>query len=469
MLKNLNRTFAVILIIFSIILITQIYNRPVDRDEGFWIGSAHLLNRGYELYRDIPLPHTPLTTLLYALLFKVTGTSLIAGRFLSVALAITSLTILYLLIRTTNESSSLPLYIFSFSYLTINWLSPVKVYSLTILLLIISIMFLILSINNKRLIFALLSGFFTGLVISSRIILIPIIIIPIYCFNRTNNRWNIYPFLSGLIAGIIPIIFYTLKYTDYLLFNVIGIHTTALSGYKSQMTRFSIVKEMALDPNSAIIVILAVIAIFRLFRRRTEMIERISSLYVLVILIISIIPISASLQYLVLLVPFTAISSNHLIHHLTASRKKSILITTVMLFFIITGLVRPLGRVAMNYYAKPMVGISEIVKVQDFTDEYVDEDDVVATWWSGYVTSGIPHPDLLLGEFSRRISDLLTEEERTKYHLPSHEEQCQIILNQKPQWVILGIDSPDKVKVLIKDDYYLFKEIGEVEIYAVHD
>jgi len=460
----------VIFVLFALVLVSQVYFRPVDRDEGFWIGSAQLINNNYRLYQDFPLPHTPLVCLIYSILFKIVRTGIITGRYFNVLLGLASFILIYYIAkREVLPGKIIPLIVFAFSYLTINWFIPIKVYPIILLLIILSFRFLILSIKNNSIRWVIfITGIFFGLVISSRIILIPLLFIPVYYFREKKGLVRgISLYTTGLIIGCLPIIYYAFKCPGLFYFNIVGIHTSALNGFKSQLIRLNLFKELLVDPNSFIVFLIMIYSIYRLFSKKAKTIEAISSIFLIVIVLINLLPISASLQYFVFTIPFIAISSSFAYERFIKSKKNKNILYIIIIIFIISGLLRPAYRIIFNYYHKPLTGISEVNKVEEFIKSDVDDKDIVATWWGGYITKGIPHPDLLLGAFSERIANLFSGENRKAYHLPSYNEQFEIILKDRPKWIIVGIDCPEGIGDFIKDRYTLVKIIGETEIYVI--
>ncbi|MGQ9706483.1 MAG: hypothetical protein ACUVWP_05705 [bacterium] len=468
---NVNKItiFFIIFFIFAIVLVSQIYFRPVDRDEGFWIGSAQLINNDYRLYEDFPLPHTTLVCVIYSTIFKIFRTSIIAGRYFNVLITLISFTLIYYITRNENmPNKTIPLIIFAFSYLSINWLIPVKVYSITLFLTVLSFTFLSLTLKNNQTKWILfLTGILFGLIVSSRIILIPLLFIPLFFLRKVSGpiKW-FFLYIVGVIIGVLPIIYYTFKCPGQFYFNIIGIHTLALSGYKSQLIRLNLFKELLFDPGSIIIFLIMIFSIYRVLSKKRDKTETMSSIFLIIIILVNIVPISTSLQYFTLTVPFVSISASYINLHKTRIFKNFFHIFIAI--YIVIGLLKPAYRVLHDYYHKPLVGISEVVSVEKYIYSIVDENDVVGTWWGGYVTKGVPHPNLILGEFSERIEKLLQKDERRLYHLPSYDEQIEIILKNKPHYIILGIDTPEGIENLIRERYILVKTIGETKIYAIN-
>jgi len=77
---------ALFLAALFILAAAQIWCRPVDRDEGFWLYTSWRLAEGELPYRDFALPHPPLAPLYYAAKIKAFGPSLYALRATNVAL-----------------------------------------------------------------------------------------------------------------------------------------------------------------------------------------------------------------------------------------------------------------------------------------------------------------------------------------------------------------------------------------------
>ena len=66
-----------------------------DYDEGAYALSSHFISQGYLPYQDFMLVHPPLYNLVLAAVYKVFGYSFFYGRYLSVALSLACIVLIY--------------------------------------------------------------------------------------------------------------------------------------------------------------------------------------------------------------------------------------------------------------------------------------------------------------------------------------------------------------------------------------
>ena len=75
--------------------ICHLFNVVHDYDEGAWSLAARFISQGYLPYRDFVLVHPPFYELVLAAVYKVAGYSFFYGRYLSVALSLACIVLIY--------------------------------------------------------------------------------------------------------------------------------------------------------------------------------------------------------------------------------------------------------------------------------------------------------------------------------------------------------------------------------------
>ncbi len=76
--------------------IDHLFNVLHDYDEGAYSLGARFITQGYLPYQDFILVHPPLYDLVLASFYKIFGYSFLSGRYLSVALSLICIVIIYL-------------------------------------------------------------------------------------------------------------------------------------------------------------------------------------------------------------------------------------------------------------------------------------------------------------------------------------------------------------------------------------
>src|SRR5437868_14392698 len=94
---NLSRKWLVsILILFGVLAVIHVYWERFTGDEGFYALSARNVLHGMKPYRDFLFQQMPLLPYVYAVWFKVFGTSIVSGRLLSAVLGLSSVALIAL-------------------------------------------------------------------------------------------------------------------------------------------------------------------------------------------------------------------------------------------------------------------------------------------------------------------------------------------------------------------------------------
>ena len=75
--------------------ICHLFNVVHDYDEGAWSLAARFISQGYLPYRDFMLVHPPFYELVLATIYKIAGYSFFYGRYLSVALSVACMILIY--------------------------------------------------------------------------------------------------------------------------------------------------------------------------------------------------------------------------------------------------------------------------------------------------------------------------------------------------------------------------------------
>lgn len=153
----------------------HLFNSIHDYDEGVYSLGARFISQGYLPYRDFMLVHPPLYDLLLASIYRVFGYSFFSGRYLSVALSIGGIVLIYLVGKRLHHPTA------GFAAAGLFAVSPDMIYlgrravqePLGILLLLVALYCAIDFVSNGRRNRALICGLALGLAVATKYLFIP--------------------------------------------------------------------------------------------------------------------------------------------------------------------------------------------------------------------------------------------------------------------------------------------------------
>ena len=156
--------------------IEHLFNILHDYDEGAYSLGARFISQGYLPYRDFVLVHPPLYDLVLAGLYKVSGYSFFYGRYLSVALSLVAILLLYLIGKRMYHPAA------GLTAAALFAVSPMVMYlgrravqeSLGILLILVAVYFAVAFIDNRKEDRLLFCGLALGLAVATKYLFIPV-------------------------------------------------------------------------------------------------------------------------------------------------------------------------------------------------------------------------------------------------------------------------------------------------------
>jgi hypothetical protein len=447
---NLNKTVATALLaVLFVIAVAQIWYRPIDRDEGFWLYTSWRLAEGELPYRDFALPHLPLASLYYAGGIKLFGPSLYALRALNVGLFVLSALALGLAAwrRFGATSSFFAVAFFASSSLTLTWLVPVKAYApaSAALALAVAVWLWPGDIGKTALVRAFLIGVLLGAATLARLTLaatLPAAALGLLLYSpaRPGRRVAAVAALCVGFLALAPVILYFRNATgDALAFNVWGIHERLMGG---DTARWAAAGDLFLPPDP---VILMVVAFFALKSGQRRVWALPLALGVLIFLA-HFLPGSSQLQYFVLAVPAFAAAAG--VGTAWLWQRKKAVAAVVVAFAAILGAGRPAAKVAFNRAHKELVGPAEVYRAAHLLAADTSPDERVYTAWPGYAALARREvvPGWELGYFTHRVGKLFSPEERRRYHLMTYEETAAALAAGEATYVLDGLDTPAEIQ-----------------------
>ncbi len=158
--------------------INHLFNVVHDYDEGAWSLAARFISQGYTPYQDFVLVHPPLYNLVLAAVYKIFGYSFFYGRYLSVALSLACIVLIYFvgkkMYRPRAGIAAAALFAVSTEMVYFGRRSVQE--TLGIFLILLAIYFASDFINQRKQNRLLLCGLVLGLAAATKYIFIPAVI-----------------------------------------------------------------------------------------------------------------------------------------------------------------------------------------------------------------------------------------------------------------------------------------------------
>ncbi len=245
--------------------------RPLNPDEPYYTVSASNIMNGRSPYFDFPFHQMPVMLYVYSIASLYGFWSLAAGRLLSIILVVLSYAVIRkFILPGLNRKKSLLLGILFFTNAFLwDWGVTIRIYALSILLLISALSAFKLFLDNPdRKLYLILSGlFFTILVFTKIVFLLNLVIFLSYSayllWKKRSYSSVIQVCVFPAIVFIIALALY-LKNPDTLYFNIIKINLLARDNF---LEPFGISLQKYLTffiiPQNLIIIILLAISGFR--------------------------------------------------------------------------------------------------------------------------------------------------------------------------------------------------------------
>jgi hypothetical protein len=469
---NLKNKHIIILIALLVVgaglLTSQVWYRPIDRDEGFWLAGATLINGGKLIYVDFAMPHLPTAPYIYAGLVHLIGNSLVGLRLVNLFISLIGGYLLYYIWASRGERNSglFSLLLYTFSFLVINWHIPVKVYALLDIFLILGFLFLSDASEKGGWWRGLLAGLFLGLGVFCRSVYLPLLLLGGGYLLWKRRYAALCAGAAGVALAGLPVVFFAIFHWEYLYFNAVGIHLLSQSGYISFWERFIALREALTQPDTIVLLALAIVTIIFILRRRGGQPAGLAGMFFVSVFCLNLAPISSSLQYQVSIVPFAAVLAGWGLARLWSGRWRWA-VGILLGIYVLGGLARPVARVVFDRYHQPEVGVAEVIQVRDYLAERIKTGDVIVTYWDGYIPNGAePQADMNLAVFTERVEKLMPAEDVVRFHLADRERVEEIIKGGEGDWVVLGVDAPADLQPQELGPYCLEKEIAAVRIYS---
>ena len=229
------RAAFVVFVLLVAVLVGQIWCRPVDRDEGFWLYVPWRITEGELPYRDFAFPHLPLGALYYAGLALLHGPSLYLARNFNVVLVLLSTAIItWAFLRRGMKGAAVAFpFLYIGSSLVLTWLVPVKAYAPACFALSVGVAAIVVPRPERRA--GLLRAFVLGLALGAAaairlqlLALLPFGALVLWLDGRRETYGRLKAVLIYVLGYLViaPLIgYYRVAAGDAFVFNVLTVHT----------------------------------------------------------------------------------------------------------------------------------------------------------------------------------------------------------------------------------------------------
>lgn len=432
----------------------QIWSRPIDRDEGFWLYTAWRLASGELPYRDFALPHLPLAPLYYAAGVKLFGPSLYGARALNVALFLLGAALLSVATarRAGRTAGFFAAVLFTSSSLALTWLVPAKAYAPAVAPLAAAVAVWIWPGRADAIgwVRAAAVGLLLGLATMARLtvaVTLGATILGIWFAvpGRPGKRLRLEVATCLGFLAVMPLLLYFRAVAgEAFAFNVWGIHRLFLEAPAGG--RGAAALSLLLPPDPAILAALAVVALAAANRRIWVFPVAAGAL----ILLANFAPGTSQQQYFVPAVAAFAPAAGA--GAATLYRKRKWIAAALVTVAALVGAGRPAAKVVFDRAHKELVGPAEVYAASGLLAENSSPDEIVFTAWPGYAALARRRvmADWELGYFTHRIGERLPAAERRRYHLATYEETAARLAAGGVRIVLDGVDTPEELRPVIE-------------------
>lgn len=465
--------------VFSIVVITYTFIRPVNIDEGYYIASAREVLDGKLPYKDIIFHQMPLTIYVYSMVSDLGYWSLVLGRALSVLMISLSFLLLLSIVKKLSGNNAVFIF-FIFYFLNsflIDWSVLIRIYALSIFLLSLGVFCFYRFLNTQyNYTYLLLSVFaFTLLVltkvtfISSYFVLILFIILIVFKYDKKNIYKNV---LITLITSAIPVIVFLLffgKYLEEFYFNVFTVNFITkehvdppfVSGLLKYLSFFFLPQNLVL------------IAIIFISGFKYTLFEKFLILNIICFMLIHI-PSRMLMEYLCSITPLLILLSclryQKFVDEMTVkfrSFSTKRIYAGLVLIYIISA---PFSLIHLKNIIEGAELLMNPVQLYSFEKRInTIEGNTVLSSWEGYSIFSEKLPILKEQYGGAFINKYVGEKDILKYNLARQKDYENLIISKTPDIIIYDNSNSahlDSLKDLICKNYNKAFEYKSVEVFS---
>jgi Dolichyl-phosphate-mannose-protein mannosyltransferase len=495
--SGIPQTILVFLVQFSIFLAISRF-RLVDGDEGFYLLTSRLVTEGKLPYHDFLLTQMPLLPYVYGVWMRFTGMTWLSARLLSAILAAALGTALYSEVRrqTARDAAGLLAALLFVSCTHVfAWLTVVKTYALSTLLLFLAYRAVIRYSAGRSVTWCTAAGLTLGASVDVRLYfagLMPVFLWWIYGSTKIGSRMAAFLyFLGGCALAMMPNLYLLARDPQVYFFDNLGFHAVRnnqglIGGLADKAMTVARLFLTTGDGNGVQVTLLFFASILAIRSGIATRSARLALTLGLVLSFISLLPSPPYEQYFCVTVPFFILfvvcSMSPLLHITENGREKRYLLAAcgAILVFVVSAIpdyqrfLTTGDRVIGIDGRAPNFRISAIRAVSQAIDEQIRPGERVMSLWPGYIFESRAEPFAGLENNSATyFADRLSPAEQARYHILSLRGIQTDIAAHGPRLVVVGNQRSMSVlaepfeKVLVRSGYRVVREIGDSKLWIV--
>jgi len=484
--------FWIILILQFLLLLTFVFFRLIDYDEGLYLSYAQLVKDGNLPYLDFFYPQMPYLPYAYCMVSQCGFTSLFLGRLISAfAGLLTSVIFFWFLYKFTAEVrlSLVLFFLYSFNGLTINWHSVVKTLVFSDFFALLSFccfaFYLVWKDDRKRLMI-FLSGLLIGMAFNFRLIFFPILLVEGFLILALSTEKNakskvsdlIFLFCGAIISSLLSIYLF-FKNPSAFVFGNVGYHLI----WGNQAIRMTLMGKLftlskfVFYPQNLIILIVTALGVVTLVQKiRRNQLETEDRVIVaalvcgLVLIITCFLMSPTQFQYYEQALPYLLISTIPAWHKLgeKLKNKKSQVIAIGAFYFLFILPFVVIFIFTARLKDKPFE-LSTVKKVVEAIEKNSKPEDLILSAWPGYAVLSGRKTVIGLETWGGGVIPFLSSKQVTDFKLIDDPRVERLIQERKVSLIVKEDRFSPHFDDLIQTNYDLVKSTPFADIYVVRD
>jgi hypothetical protein len=486
--RKQTKIFWIILILQFLLLLTFVFFRLIDYDEGSYLSAARLVKQGNLPYLDFFYPQMPYLPYAYSLVSQCGFSSLFYGRLISAMAGLFLSMLVFWFVYRFSGDAKLSLFLFflySFNGLLLTWHSVVKTLVLSDLFGFFSFILFasyLMSKDGRKNVKILLSGFFIGLALNLRLTFFPIwlaqvVLIFLFSSGKATKQKIIacaFFCLGTILSSSLTIYLFSKDASAFIFDNltyhqILGLGVIKLSFLKRIFT----VIKFLFYPQNLFIIFIGVIGVAKKTANIREFVLNhkivLSAFIFGMVLTVTSFSISpTTFQHYEQTLPYFLIFSIPGFGILKSKwEKRKIILGGISAFYIL--FVIPFVVIfifAVRDRDKPYP-INQVRRVAKVVEENSKPEETIFSTWPGNVIFAKRVPVSGLETWGWEVAHLLSSPELKKSKLINR-QQMEAMISEKKAGLIVDWDwFLSDFEDILQINYRHLKTIGNVKIYKV--
>ncbi|MFN2199581.1 MAG: glycosyltransferase family 39 protein, partial [Caldilineaceae bacterium] len=449
-----------------------------SHNEQMYVAAGYLLNHSERLYQDFAFVQTPYTPLIYALAFRLSGGFyLLTAKLVNFGFFAVAAALIYLITRreTRDMVFSLTLLaLFLANYYLLRTVIEASNYTIPMACSLGAYYLFVRSLDSRRRsVMFFLAGVLLAVAVGAKLyyatLAVPFGLAALAYPRRASLRSRIgagaLPLVAGTVAGALPLLYYAARDWDRFAFNNLGYHLLnaqwrEANGSTATMTwssKLDTARDLLANPSYLLIVAWLALAVAVVLAqqnkiRRSDVLSCsvvLSGLLTATALLTAFTPRPLFPQYFAMPIPFALALMAALYAQMLPPYRRTLRQSAVIAAILVTITVLPrhTGSLRSALQGDDRWAGTEAVEVSRFIRDAIETSATssgspgkILTLSPVYaIESDLPiYPELATGSFVFRIGDLLSQEERERYHATSVSTISDLLDADPPAAILIG-------------------------------